>query len=141
MSPSAHTTRARFEDPSAADTATTEQADALAAVIPLAVPFVGNSPLETVDVVPISVERTDASVKFSAPETTVELEIVLGANGEPVSISNLPLKGLPFPEVLDHRQYKSVLSKHESEAHSFEWSGRNGFVAKIDRAGELPSGD
>lgn len=121
------------------DTATAEQVDALAAVIPLTIPFIEDKMIETVEVVPISVERTETTVKFSAPETTVELEIVLGANGEPVSISNLPLKGLPFPEVLDHRQYKSVLSKHQSEAHSFEWSGRNGLVAKVDRAGDLPA--
>ena len=122
-----------------ADTATPEQVDALTAVIPLTIPFIEEKIIETVEVVPISVERTETTIRFSAPETTVELEIVLGANGTPVSISNLPLKGLPFPEVLDHRQYKSILSKHESEAHHFEWSDRNGFVARVDRSGELPA--
>jgi hypothetical protein len=124
-----------------ADTATPEQTDAVASVIPLAVPFLGMGPVETVEVVPISVERTETMVKYAAPESAVELEIVMGANGKPVQIANLPVKGLPFPEFHDHTQYKSVRSKHHSEAHQFEWSGRNGFVSKVDRAGDVPSGD
>ncbi len=124
-----------------ADTATPEQAEAVASVIPLALPFLGMGAIETVEVVPLSVERTETMLKYAAPESTVELEIVMGANGEPIRIANLPMKGLPFPEVHDHTQYRSVRSKHDSEAHHFEWSGRNGFVSKVDRAGDLPSGD
>ncbi len=122
-----------------ADTSTSKQADAIASVIPLAVPFLGMGPIETVEVVPLSVERTETMLKYAAPESTVELEIVMGANGEPIRIANLPVKGLPFPESHDHTQYRSVLSKHDSESHDFEWSGRNGFVSKVDRAGDLPS--
>lgn len=118
-----------------ADTATPEQADAVAAVIPLAVPFMGMGRIETVEVVPISVERTETMLKYAAHESAVEIEIVMGANDEPIRIANLPVKGLPFPEVHDHTQYRSVVSKHDSEAHHFEWSGRNGFVSKVDRAG------
>ncbi|MCP4205234.1 MAG: hypothetical protein GY769_25265 [bacterium] len=124
-----------------ADTATPEQVDAVASVIPLAVPFLGMGPIETVEVMPIAVERTETMLKFAAPESTVELEIVMGENGEPIKIANLPVKGLPFPEFHDHTQYKSVISKHNSEAHQFEWSGRNGFASKVDRAGDLPGGD
>jgi hypothetical protein len=124
-----------------ADTATAEQADAFASAIPLVVPFLGMGPTETVEVVPISVERTETMLKYAAPESTVEIEVVMGDNGEPVRVANLPVKGLPFPEVHDHTQYQSVLSKHDSEAHQFEWSGRSGFVSKVDRAGDLPSGD
>jgi hypothetical protein len=123
------------------DTATPEQVDAVASVIPLAVPFLGLGPIETVEVAPLSVERTETMLKYAAPESSVELEIVMGANGEPIRLANLPLKGLPFPEVHDHTQYRSVRSKHDSEEHHFEWSGRSGFVSKVDRAGNLPSGD
>ena len=122
------------------ETATPEQAEALGAVIPLALPFLGAGELETVQVVPISVERTATTLKYAAPESSVELEIVVGADGEPIRIANMPVKGLPFPEVHDHTQYRSVLSKHDSDAHQFEWSGRNGFVSKVDRAGEVPDG-
>jgi hypothetical protein len=124
-----------------ADNASAEQVDAIAAVVPLAVPFLGMGAIESVEVGSISVERTESMVKFAGPESSVELEIVTGANGEPVQIANLPLKGLPFPEFHDHTQYRSVISKHQSDGHQFEWSGRNGFVSKVDRAGEIPSGD
>lgn len=124
-----------------AETATPEQADAVAAVIPLAVPFLGMGPIEAVEVVPISVERTETMVKYAAPESMVEIEIVMGANGEPVRLENMPVKGLPFPDLHDHTQYKSVLAKHDSEAHQFERSGTSGFVSKVDRAGDIPSGD
>jgi hypothetical protein len=123
------------------DTATPEQAEAFASVIPLAVPFLGMGPTETVEVVPISVERTETTLKYAVPESRVEIEAVMGDNGEPIRLANLPAKGLPFPEVHDHTQYKSVLSKHDSEAHQFEWSGRSGFVSKVERAGDIPSGD
>lgn len=121
-----------------ADTATPEQADAVVAVIPLAVPFMGKGEVETVEVVPISVERTETMIKYASPESSVHTEVVMGENGKPIGIENLPLKGLPFPEFHDHTQFKSVLSKHDSDEHNFEWSGRNGFTTKLDRAGEIP---
>jgi len=45
--------------------------EALAAVIPLAIPFVGKSPIEKVKVVPHSVERIKTMVKFFVPATSV----------------------------------------------------------------------
>jgi hypothetical protein len=123
------------------DSATDEQVDAVASVLPLAVPFFGMGPIEVVEAVPITVERTATMVKYAAPESSVEIEVVVGANGKPIKIENFPLKGLPFPEAHDHTQYKSVLSKHDSDAHHFEWSGRSGFVSQVDRTGELPSSD
>jgi len=120
-----------------AEGATAEQAEAVASAIPLALPFLGMGTLETVQIVPISVERTETTLKYAAPESTVEIEILEGADGEPIRIENMPRKGLPFPEIYDHTQYRSVLSKHDSDAHQFEWRGRNGFTSKVDRAGAL----
>ena len=124
-----------------ADPATPEQADAVASVVPLVLPFVAEGELESVQVVPISVERTETTVRYAAPESTVEIEIVRGVTGEPIRIAGMPVKGLPFPEVHDHTQYRSVLSQHDSAAHRFQWSGRNGFVARVERSGDLPDGD
>lgn len=124
-----------------AESATAEQAEAVGAVIPLALPFLGMSVVETVEVVPISVERTETTLKYAAPESAVELEIVMGVDGEPIKISNLPAQGLPFPKTHDHTQYRSVHSKHDSAAHHFEWRGRNGLVSKVDLEGELPRSD
>lgn len=121
-----------------ADSATPEQAKALAKAIPLTVPFMGMGETETIEVVPLTVERTETTLEYAVPESSVELEIVTGANGEPIRIANLPAKGLPFPEAYDHTQFRSVLSQHHSEAHQFEWSGRNGYVTKVDRGGILP---
>ena len=119
-----------------ADTATAEQADAIATMVPLAIPFLGRGAVESVDVVPVSVERTEAMVKFSSPESAVHIEVVLGANGKPVNLENLPVKGLPFPDASDHVQYKAVVSKHDSENHNFEWEGRNGFVSNLELEGD-----
>jgi hypothetical protein len=123
------------------DEASDEQKDAVAAVIPQAVPFLGLGPVETVETVSIAVDRSDTMLEWAVPETKAQIEMVVGSNGEPVKIENLPVKGLPFPEFHDHTQYKSVLSKHESDGHSFEWSDRNGFTSKVDQSGEIPSGD
>ena len=121
-----------------ADTATPEQADAVAALVPLAIPFLGRGPIESVETVPVSVERTETMVKYSSPESAAEIHVVMGANGKPVSLENLPVKGLPFPEASEHIQYKAVLSKHHSQDHQFEWEGRNGFVSRLDLEGGQP---
>jgi hypothetical protein len=121
-----------------ADTASSEQADAVAALVPVAIPFLGGGPVESVEIVPVSVERTETMVKYSSPESAVEIHVVTGANGKPVNLENLPVKGLPFPEASDHVQYKAVLSKHHSEDHQFEWEGRNGFVSRLDLEGDRP---
>ena len=120
-----------------ADTATAVQAEAVGAVIPLAVPFLGLGAIETVEVVAVEAERTETTVAYAVPESAVELEVVVGANGEPIRLTNLPVKGLPFPDFHDHTQYTSVRSTHESAAHRFAWQGRNGFVARVDREGEV----
>ena len=86
---------------------------------------------------PVSVEKTETMVKFSSPESAVEIHVVMGANGKPVNLENLPVKGLPFPDASDHIQYKAVHSKHHSEDHQFEWEGRNGFVSSLDLEGDL----
>ena len=103
----------KYERIYVADTATPEQAEAMIAVIPLAVPFMGMGEVEVAEVAPVSFERTETMIKYSSPESSVHTEIVIGENGEPLSIENLPLKGLPFPEFHDHVQFKAVVSKHD----------------------------
>lgn len=114
------------------DAATEEQAKALAAVLPKAFPFLGMGALDEVGRAPLTVERTANSVKYSVPETSVEIALVESANGEPITLQNVPAKGTPFPQAHDHTQYKSQLLKHQSKDQSFEWSGRNGFVSQFD---------
>jgi hypothetical protein len=47
-------------------------------------------------------------------------------------IQNLPAPAFPAPPLLDHAQYRSVILKHEAEDEQFEYSGTNGFAARIE---------
>lgn len=115
--------------------ATEEQARAVAAVLPKALPFLGKGPIESVETVPLIVERSGDRVKYSVAATTVELALVEGADGQPIRLENLPAKGAPFPKLRDHTQYKSIHLDHDSGDHKFSWSGRNGFSSKLDLSG------
>lgn len=80
----------------------------------------------------LSVERSAERLKISTPNTTAEIEIMKGKNGKPIKIENLPSPGFPAPPFLDHTQYRSVILKHEAEDKQFEYSGTNGFTARIE---------
>ena len=82
--------------------------------------------------VPISVERSAERMTISTPNTTAEIEIMKGKNGKPIKIENLPSPGFPAPSLLDHTQYRSVTLKHDAEDKQFEYSGTNGFTARIE---------
>ena len=41
--------------------------------------------------------------------------------------------------MLDHTQYRSVILTHEAEDHQFEYSGTNGFTARIEAVGPAGS--
>jgi hypothetical protein len=97
--------------------------------------FVSDNVLE-VENVPITVERNEGWVKISAPNTTAEIEVMRGKNGEPIKIENLPAPAYPAPPFQDHTQYRSVILKHETENEQFEYSGTTGFTAKISAVAE-----
>ena len=88
--------------------------------------------------VPISVERSAGRITISTPNTTAEIEIMKGKNGKPIKIENLPAPGFPVPPLLDHTQYRSVILKHEAEDEQFEYSGTNGFTARIEAVAPAP---
>jgi hypothetical protein len=103
------------------DTASKEQVEALGQVMPKAMPFLGKGPIKKIEAVSLQVERGDELIKYSVPETSVEIAPVKGANGEVIKLQNLPASGTPFPLVHEHAQYDE-----------FSWSGRNAFVSKVD---------
>ncbi len=109
--------------------------EALGELMPKVFPFLAKGPITKVEKVPVSLERGDKTVKFSVPETTVELALVEGADGQPIKLHNLPAQGTPFPESHDHTQYKSIIMEHKGGDDSFSWSERNGFVSKLDIKG------
>jgi hypothetical protein len=75
--------------------------------------------------VPIKIERTASTFKFSAPNSKVEIKMMEGRNGKPIKIKNLP-------GIIDYTQYKSVENSHHSKDEKFSYSGTNGLTAKIE---------
>ena len=76
---------------------------------------------------PITMEVTEKKVKFSGPESSVEMDVMAGFDGKPVQILNLP-----SPAYQNYTQYKSVLHKHASDKTTFSYSGTNGFTSTMD---------
>ena len=76
---------------------------------------------------PITMEITPQRVRFSGPESSVDMEVMNGFGGKPVKVLNLP-----NPAYQDYTQYKSVLHRHESADHSFKYSGTTGFTSTMD---------
>jgi len=78
---------------------------------------------------PITMEITETRVRFSGPDSSVDMEVMRGLNGNAVRILNLP-----NPAYQDYTQFKSVSHKHDSEQHHFSHSGTNGFTSTMEIA-------
>jgi hypothetical protein len=76
--------------------------------------------------VPITMAVTDARVRFSTPESSVDMEVVRGFNGQAIKVMNLPGVALQ-----NYTQFKSVSHQHSSAQHSWKHSGTNGFVSTM----------
>jgi hypothetical protein len=114
------------------DAATQEQAEAIRALLPEAMLFLKKSPLKKLEMTSIDVARDGETIRFSVPETTVEMVPVKGSNGEPIKLHNLPAEGTPFPSLHEHTQYKAKKAVHKSTDDSFKWEGRNAFSSIVD---------
>ena len=101
------------------------QEKAVEALLPLA--FAGfHKGMLSFSKVPITMEVTDARVRFSTPESSVDMEVVRGYNGQAIKILNLP--GVAMQ---NYTQFKSVSHQHSSAQHSWKHSGTNGFVSTM----------
>ena len=111
--------------------ATDEQAKALVELLKLEETFgliySGNTKMLSQEKASIAIERTATKVKFSVPDSMVEIEMMKGRGGHPIKIKNLPV-----PFMNDHTQYKSVTNSHKSQDKAFKHSGTNGLTASID---------
>ncbi len=114
------------------DTATAEQTEAVVEFLPTFEGFFAVENVVEVENVPISVERTERTIKVSTPNTTAHIEMMVGKNGEAIKIANLPGPTFPAPPYIDHTQYKTILLQHTSDDQSYEYTGTNGFTARID---------
>lgn len=107
------------------DTVTPAQEKAVEALLPLA--FAGfHKGMLSFSKVPITMTVTDARVRFSTPESSVDMEVVRGYNGQAIKILNLPGAALQ-----NYTQFKSVLHQHTSDTHAWKYSGTNGFVSTM----------
>ena len=76
---------------------------------------------------PITMDLTEKRVRFSGPESSVDMEVMSGFGGKPVQIKNLPNAAYQ-----DYTQYKSVSHKHTSAGHTWSHSVTNGFTSTME---------
>ena len=108
------------------DKASEKQMAAVEALLPIA--FAGfHRGMLSFTKAPITMEITDKRVKFSGPESSVEMEAMAGLGGKPVKILNLP-----NPAYQDYTQYRSVVHTHASDKAKWSHSGTNGFTSTMD---------
>ena len=77
--------------------------------------------------VALMIERTEDMVRFSVPESTVEIQLMRGIDGQPITID-----GLPSPAFVEYTQYQSVVHTHSSSDVEFSHSGTNGFTSRME---------
>ncbi len=108
------------------DKVSAAQQKAVEALLPLA--FAGfHKGMLSFSKVPITMEINDSRVRFLPPESSVDMEVVRGYNGQAIKIMNLPGVALQ-----NYTQFKSVSHTHTSATHNWKHSGTNGFVSKMD---------
>jgi len=76
---------------------------------------------------PITMDITEKRVRFSGPESSVDMEVLSGFGGKPVKVLNLPSAAFQ-----DYTQYKSVAHQHASDKATFSYSGTNGFTSTME---------
>lgn len=114
------------------DEADDAQTDAVVKLLPTFEDFFAIENVLEVKNVPLSVTRSGERITISTPNTVAEVEMMKGSNGKPIKVENLPAPGLPFPEFIDHTQYRTLQLKHEAEDKQFEYSGTNSFTARVE---------
>ena len=108
------------------DKVSAAQNTAVEALLPIA--FAGfRSGMLSLEKAPLTIEMTESRVRFSTPESSVEMEVMRGLGGKPVKILNLP-----SPAYQDYTQFRSVTHRHKSAGHEFTHSGTNGFTSTMD---------
>jgi hypothetical protein len=112
------------------DKVSDRQMKAVEAMLPLA--FAGfHKGMLSFTKAPITMEITDARVRFSGPESSVDMELVKGFNGQAIRVANLPSAVFQ-----DYTQYRSVAHTHSSASHTWSHKGTNGFTSKWNAAGK-----
>ena len=110
------------------DKVSDRQMKAVEAMLPLA--FAGfHKGMLSFTKAPITMEANATRVKFSGPESSVEMEVVKGFNGQAIKVSNLPSAVFQ-----DYTQFRSVSHTHSTRDHSWAHKGTNGFTSTWNAA-------
>ncbi len=83
-----------------------------------------------IESVPLAVDRTASELRFSIPESTVEMRLLPGLDGDPIAIT-----GLPSNAYHDYLQYESIIHRHSSVDGEWSYSGTNGFTSEMRVSG------
>ena len=106
------------------DTVSDRQMKAVEALLPLA--FAGfQKGMLSFSKAPITMEATESRVRFSGPESSVDMEVMRGFNGQAIKVLNLPAAVFQ-----DYTQFRSVSHTHASATHNWSHKGTNGFTSK-----------
>ena len=106
------------------DNVSDRQMKAVEALLPLA--FAGfQRGMLSFTKAPITMEVTESRVRFSGPESSVDMEVMKGFNGKAVKVMNLPSAVFQ-----DYTQFRSISHTHTSATHSWSHKGTNGFTSK-----------
>ena len=108
------------------DRVSEQQEKAVEALLPIA--FAGfHRGMLSFTKAPITMDLTEKRVRFSGPESSVDMEVMTGFGGKPVQIKNLP-----NPAYQDYTQYKSVTHRHASDKATWSHTGTNGFTSTME---------
>jgi hypothetical protein len=108
------------------DQVTDRQMKAVEALLPIA--FAGfQRGMLSFTKAPITMEIGTDRVRFSGPESSVDMAVMKGFDGRPVKILNLPNAAYQ-----DYTQFKSVTHEHHGVDHAFTHSDTNGFTSTMD---------
>ena len=112
-----------WTDITISDKVSDAQRAALDTVLPFAFGSMRRTQLQ-ITKAPITIDMTETRVRFSTPDSTVDMEVMTGAGGKPVKVLNLP-----SPLYQDYTQYRSTVHQHTSGGHTFSHTGTNGFTS------------
>ena len=78
----------------------------------------------------LTLSQTADTFRFSVPESTVEMKLLPGLDGTPITIT-----GLPSNAFYGYVQYESVVHMHRSADVDWSYSGTNGFRSEMRVSG------
>ncbi len=86
---------------------------------------------QTIEAVPMTVERSDdLIIKYTTPESRVEMAPLRGMDGGLITVD-----GLPNNAFYDYVQYQSVVHIHDGPQNNWSHKGTNGFTSRMIASG------